>query len=150
MKAHGVERAIIKAGGDMFAFYATGAEPSPFIIGIQDPRDSNRLLGEIHFNEGAVATSGDYERFFIKDGVRYHHILDPATGYPAKRSRSVTIAAENPTLADALSTSVFVMGAVSGMELIESLDGVEGLIVDSDGRILKSSGFEGKVFQEGG
>ncbi len=146
LKAHGVERAIIKAGGDMFAFNATGTEPSPFIIGIQDPRDPNRLLGEVHFNEGAVATSGDYERFFIKDGVRYHHILDPATGYPAKKSRSVTIAAENPTLADALSTSVFVMGPVSGMELIESLEGVEGLIVDSDGRVLKSSGFEGRVF----
>jgi thiamine biosynthesis lipoprotein len=146
LKAHGVERAIIKAGGDMFAFNATGAEATPFIIGIQDPRDPNRLLGETHFNEGAVATSGDYERFFIKDGVRYHHILDPATGYPAKKSRSVTIAARNPTLADALSTSVFVMGAVNGMELIESLEGVEGLIVDSEGGIFKSSGFEGRVF----
>lgn len=146
LKARGVERAIIKAGGDMFAFNATGAEASPFIIGIQDPRDPNRLLGEVHFFEGAVATSGDYERFFIKDGVRYHHILDPATGYPAKRSRSVTIAAEDPTLADALSTSVFVMGALEGMELIEALDGVEGLIVDSEGGIFTSSGFEGRVF----
>jgi thiamine biosynthesis lipoprotein len=145
LKANGVERAIIKAGGDMFAFNATGSS-APFVIGIQDPRNPDALIGEAHFNNGAVATSGDYERFFIKDSKRYHHILDPSTGYPAMGTRGVTIVAADPTRADALSTSVFVMGPERGMALIERLDGVEGLIVDSDGEITRSSGFTGKVF----
>ena len=145
LKARGVERAIIKAGGDMFAFNVTG-NATPFIIGIQDPRDPNKLIGEAHFDEGAVATSGDYERFFVKDGKRYHHILDPSTGYPAKGSRSVTVVAADPTRADALSTSVFVMGPERGMALIEKLDGVEALIIDSNGLITRSSGFKGEVF----
>ena len=145
LKERGVERAIIKAGGDMFAFNTTGKD-LPFIIGIRDPREEGALIGSAHFAEGAIATSGDYERFFIEDGTRYHHILDPSTGYPAKGTRSVTIVAADPTQADVLSTSVFVMGAVKGMALIERLDEVEGLIIDSDGAITRSSGFSGEIF----
>lgn len=143
LKNNGVKRGIIHAGGDMAVFQE--GKDVPFIIGIQHPREK-RLLGEAHVYSGAVATSGDYERFFEKDGVRYHHILDPATGLPATRSRSATIIAEDPTMADALSTAVFVMGAEKGMELIERLDGVEGVIVDSEGKVFTSSGFKGKIF----
>ncbi|OGQ56627.1 MAG: hypothetical protein A3J24_00610 [Deltaproteobacteria bacterium RIFCSPLOWO2_02_FULL_53_8] len=145
VKAKGVRRCIIKAGGDMYVFQTETNKPAPFIIGIQDPRN-NRLLGEVYVESGAISTSGDYERFFEKDGVRYHHILDPKTGFPARRSRSVTIISKDPTLGDALSTAVFVMGPEDGMALIERLEGVEGVIVGEDGKVITSSRFKGKIF----
>ena len=98
LREKGVRRGIIKAGGDMFVFQE-GIGTRPFIIGIKDPEDPSRLMGEVYVKNGAIATSGDYERFFIKDGVKFHHILDPKTGFPAHKSRSVTIVAQNPTLA---------------------------------------------------
>lgn len=145
LRVYGVKRAIIKAGGDMFALGTKGSGVAPFRIGIKHPRDENKLLGEAFLDSGAVATSGDYERFFEKDGVRYHHILDPKTGFPARGARSVTVVTEDPTLADALSTSIFVMGPAKGMKLVEGFDGVEALIVDADGKITKSSGFKGRI-----
>lgn len=144
LTSHGMRRGIVHAGGDMTVFQ-TGGE-RPFIIGIQHPRRKKKLLGEIFVTNGAVATSGDYERFFMKDGVRYHHILDPATGFPARASRSATVTSVDPTEADALSTAVFVMGPGAGMELIERLDGVEGVVVDTGGKVHTSSGFKGKIF----
>lgn len=143
LKANGVVRGIVHAGGDMYLFNEGGG--APFTIGIQDPREK-RLLGEAFVDRGAVATSGDYERYFIKDGVRYHHIIDPATGFPAARSRSVTIVALDATVADGVSTAVFVMGPIDGMRLIEELDSVEGVIVDSEGKVTVSSGFKGRIF----
>ena len=147
LKAGGVTRGIVRAGGDLTVFQ-TAKRPRPFKIGIRHPREAEKLLGEALVTGGAVTTSGDYERFFIKDGVRYHHILDPATGMPARGSRSVTIVAEDPTRADALSTAVFVMGPEAGMALIERLDGVEGVIVDAKGRVLRSSGFKGVIYAD--
>lgn len=144
LKVHGITRAIVKAGGDMFVYQPETGTPRPFIIGIQDPREK-RVLAEVYVETGAVSTSGDYERYFEKNGIRYHHILDPKTGMPARKSRSVTIIAKDPTLADALSTAVFVMGPKDGMALIEELPDVEGLIVDADGKVLLSTGFKGKV-----
>lgn len=144
LKDHGVTRGIVHAGGDMFVFQEDRKEP--FTIGIQHPRKKGVLLGEACVYNGAAPTSGDYERFFEKDGVRYHHILDPKTGFPARGTQSVTLVAEDPTIADALSTAVFVMGPEKGMELIERLEGVEGVIVDENGKIRISSGFEGKIY----
>lgn len=139
----GVTRAIIRAGGDMVVFQR-GAE-EPFTIGIQHPREK-KLLGEAYVYNGAVATSGDYERFFIKDGVRYHHILNPKTGFPSRGTQSVTLVAKDPTTADALSTAIFVLGPEKGMALIEELEDVEGVIVGEDGKFKVSSGFEGKIY----
>lgn len=148
LQGRGVTRAIIKAGGDMFAFNSTGREDTPFKIGIRDPRgEQDDILGEAYLSKGAVATSGDYERFFMVDNRRYHHILDPKTGFPAMATRSATVITEDPTMADALSTSVFVLGPYKGMELIESLAGVEGLIVAANGKITESTGFKGKILQ---
>jgi thiamine biosynthesis lipoprotein len=147
LQEQGVTRAIIKAGGDLFAYNLTGKERRPFKIGIRDPRGTEtELIGEVYLGSGAVATSGDYERFFMLDSVRYHHILDPKTGLPAMKSRSATIVTTDPTLADALSTSVFVLGPVKGMELIESMEKVEGVVVGPNGKITTSSGFKGKIF----
>ncbi|MDO8427293.1 MAG: FAD:protein FMN transferase [Deltaproteobacteria bacterium] len=140
LKANGVERGIIHAGGDMVVFQED--EERQFIIGIQHPREK-KLLGEAHLYNGAVATSGDYERFFIKDGVRYHHILDPKTGFPATRSIAVTIIAKDPAIADGLSTAVFVLGPKEGMGLIGKIDGAEGAITGADGKVTVSKGFEG-------
>lgn len=145
LEAQGVRWGIIRAGGDMVVFQEDKELPGaePFTIGIQHPRESGKLLGAIRLIDGAFATSGDYERFFIKGDERYHHILDPATGYPARGSRSVTIIAASPadpTMADGLSTAVFVMGPTKGMALIESIDGVEGVIVDSRGEVFVSTG----------
>ncbi|WKZ32871.1 MAG: FAD:protein FMN transferase [Thermodesulfobacteriota bacterium] len=142
LRARGVARGIVRAGGDMVVFQDNG---KPFTIGIKHPRKEG-LLGELYIENGAAPTSGDYERFFEKDGVRYHHILDPRTGFPARGAQAVTLAAEDPTTADALATGVFVMGPARGMELIERLEGVEGLIVDEDGVARVSSGFKGRIY----
>lgn len=149
LKKNGVERAIVKAGGDMRVFQKAG-EPAgaakPFNIGVQDPRNNTKLSAELHVNNGAVSTSGDYERFFEKDGKRYHHILDPRTGFPADKSESVTVVADDSTEADGLSTAIFVMGWSKGIALAEKL-GVQCLIVDSEGNIHVTKKFEGKLLE---
>lgn len=147
LKARGMRRGIIHAGGDMTVFQSNGGNNGgePFVIGIQHPREK-KLLGELLITNGAVATSGDYERFFMKDGVRYHHILDPETGFPARRSRSATVTSIDPTQADALSTAAFVMGPSAGLAMIEKIEGAQALIVDTDGNIFTSSGFKWRVF----
>ena len=95
--------------------------------------------------DGTFSTSGDYERFFVKDGRRYHHILDPATGEPARGARSVTIVARRAILADGLSTGVFILGADAGMALIERLPDVEGVIVSEKNEVLISSGLRDRI-----
>ncbi|MFQ5587059.1 MAG: FAD:protein FMN transferase, partial [Thermodesulfobacteriota bacterium] len=142
LKGGGISRGIVKAGGDMVVF---DRENNPFTIGIQHPRKSDTLIGEISFANVAIATSGDYERYTVRDGVRYHHILDPTTGFPARGSRGVTVLSRDPTLADALSTSVFVMGPTRGMALIEESPGVEGMIIDEEGEIIVSTGLKGRL-----
>lgn len=147
LTAGGVRRGIVRAGGDMTVFSTAeaGGREKPFVIGIRHPRKPDALMGEAHVRSGAVATSGDYERYFERDGKRYHHILDPHTGYPAEGVMSATVVSEDPTRADALSTAVFVMGPEAGMALIERLEGVEGVIVATDGRVLVSTGFKGRI-----
>ncbi|MBI5970156.1 MAG: FAD:protein FMN transferase [Deltaproteobacteria bacterium] len=145
LKKNGVTEGIIKAGGDMVAFRTSAATKDPFKIGIQHPREKGKLLGVAHVTNGAVSTSGDYERFFMIEGKRLHHILDPKTGFPADKSMSVTIIGPDATEADALSTAIFVMGPEAGMELIEKLDGYEGVIVDAEGRVKTSKGFKGEI-----
>ncbi|MBI5049190.1 MAG: FAD:protein FMN transferase [Deltaproteobacteria bacterium] len=143
LKKLDIKRGIIHAGGDMVVFQEAGSPP--WLIGIQDPRQKDKIIGTIKASNTAVATSGDYERFFIKDGRRYHHIMDPDTGFPADKSTAVTIVADDPTMADALSTAVFIMGPDKGMKLIQDLPGVEGLIIGTDGERTISSGLKGKV-----
>jgi len=143
LKDLGFKALIVDAGGDL----RTGGTKfgAPWVVGIQDPRDESRLMATVEVKEAAVATSGDYERYFIKDGVRYHHILDPVTGFPARRSRSVTVFSDRLVWADALATAVFVLGPERGMALVESLPGTEALIVDGEGRVSISSGMGGRI-----
>ncbi|MBW2984656.1 FAD:protein FMN transferase, partial [Candidatus Woesearchaeota archaeon] len=101
----------------------------------------NEYLAIIKLNDKSVATSGDYERYFEPD-KKFHHIVDPRTGYSATELISVTIVTDTALDADALATSVFVLGPEKGLELIESLENVEGLLITKDREIIKSSGFE--------
>lgn len=136
----GIKNAIVKAGGDM-RVQGVGEDGRPWEIGIRHPRDRFKLLAELPLSNISISTSGDYERFFIKDGVLYHHIIDVKTGYPAAMGcQSVTILAPDTMTSDALSTAVFVLGPVEGMRLIKRLKGVEGIIVDSNGAVLHSPG----------
>jgi len=134
---------IVNAGGDL----RSGGTKfgTPWVVGIQDPRDGSKLLATISAKDCAVATSGDYERYFMKDGVRYHHILDPSTGFPARRSRSATVLSDESILADALATATFVLGPERGMALIDKRPGTEALIVDSQGKVALSSGMGERI-----
>ncbi|NIQ96238.1 MAG: FAD:protein FMN transferase, partial [Desulfuromonadales bacterium] len=91
---------------------------SPWRIGIQHPRNSEKILVRIDLAGKAVVTSGDYERYFEQGGVRYHHILDPRSGYPARLCQAVTVVAEQAAAADALATAAFVLGPELGMKLL--------------------------------
>ncbi len=144
LRGAGLTDFMIQSGGDLFVAGRRGDRP--WRVGIQDPRGApNTLFAAIELTDAAFSTSGDYERFFIRDGRRYHHILDPDTGEPAQRSRSVTIMAKNATLSDGLSTGVFILGAEQGMALIEKLPDVEGVIVTSDNQVQVSSGLKGRL-----
>ncbi|MBN2028881.1 FAD:protein FMN transferase [bacterium] len=136
LNKNGVKAGIIDAGGDL---RIVGSHPTrkTWRIGIRDPRGENgELYGVFETNAISVATSGDYERYFIQDGITYHHILDPRTGYPANACVSVTIAAEQAAIADAYATTVFVLGPERGMALIERMPGIEGLILyEVDGQL---------------
>ncbi len=140
LKRRGIKEALINAGGDIRVI----GEKS-WKIGLQHPRKEEEVLAVIELKDQAVATSGDYQRYFIKEGKRYHHIINPETGYPADRCMSVTIIGPSATQTDILATGVFVLGPEEGMELIESLEGVEGIIINSQGKILLSSGLKGKL-----
>ena len=131
---------IVNAGGDLRAF-GKKAGGKPWKIGVQDPDNPQELAGVLSIREAAVATSGDYQRYFEEGGVRYHHILDPATGYPARSGlRGATVIAPDCALADALATAAFVLGPEKGLKLLEEWDGVEGVLITEDGKILTTSG----------
>jgi len=137
LKTDGISAGVVNAGGDIRVF---GYKPGHKLwnIGIQHPRQSDKVIVSLEITDKSIVTSGDYERFFMKDNIRYHHILDPKTGYPARGCQSVTIVSETAT--DAMSAGVFVLGPEKGMALIESLPGIEGLIIDREGKALVSSG----------
>lgn len=136
LRTSGIESALVNAGGEIKVI------GNDWKVGIQHPRDERDIIAAVKLNNNSVATSGDYEQFFEVDGIRYHHILNPESGYPAKGLQSVTIINQSNTFADALATAVFVMGKDKGMMLIENLDDTEAMIIDDEGKIFYSGGFE--------
>jgi thiamine biosynthesis lipoprotein len=139
LRRRGFRDFMIQSGGDLYVAGKRGDRS--WRVGIQDPRGpADKSFAALDLTDSTFSTSGDYERFFIKDGRRYHHILDPDLGEPAAGCRSVTIVAESAVLADALSTGVFIVGPTKGMELIERLPSVEGVIVSATNEVLVSSG----------
>lgn len=140
LQARGIRHALVNAGGD--TRFLGDRRGRPWFIGVRDPDDRSGLVAKIPVSDEAVSTSGDYERFFDRDGERYHHIIDPSTGTSARELRSVTIIGPDATTTDALSTSVFVMGPRRGLELIDRLPGIEAIVVDREGRLGYSDGLE--------
>ena len=138
LKEAGLTSASVNAGGDIGLLGDRQGEP--WRIGIQHPRAAGELLAVLPVRDRAVVTSGDYERFFERDGVRYHHIFDPRTGTPAGGCQSVTVVAESAARADALATAAFVLGPKDGLALLEGLPQVEGLLVAQDGTRMQTSG----------
>lgn len=136
----GITDAIVNAGGDLKALGRNGDEL--WTIAIQHPRDRERVLAVLPVSNTCVVTSGDYERFFEYEGKRYHHILDPRTGYPASGCTSATVVAPDAAIADALATAICVLGPVKGLEIIEQLPRIEALAVDMDGEVFASSGLK--------
>lgn len=134
LMARGIRNAIIDAGGDLRII---GARPGKdfWRIGVQHPRDPGTLLMTFELGDTSIVTSGDYERFFIADGVRYHHILDPATGQPARSCQSVTVLAPTAVEADACATAAFVLGPAKGLAFLRSRPWVRGVIVGADGKL---------------
>jgi thiamine biosynthesis lipoprotein len=144
LRKAGAVAGVVALSGDIKTF---GRLPDGklFPIGIQHPRQDGSVLVWIDLQDEAISTAGDYERFFERDGVRYHHILDPRTLQPARGCQSVTVIAREGVWADGLDTGIFVMGAELGMRLVEALPDVEAIIVDADGRLLVSSGLKQRI-----
>jgi FAD:protein FMN transferase len=143
LRAQGQTAFIVDGGGDL---YVSGRHPDrPWRVGIKDPYKPSSYFATLPVQSKAVVTSGNYERFFVKDGKRYHHILDPRTGRPALGLASVTVVAPKATLADALATGIFVLGPHKGLEVLKHFDKVEALLVTTDGKVLMTPGLKGVV-----
>ncbi|MGQ9693246.1 MAG: FAD:protein FMN transferase [Thermodesulfobacteriota bacterium] len=137
LKKKGLANYLVNAGGDLRSQGGKG-KGQPWIIGIKHPRLKDDLIAKVHLSGAALATSGDYEKFFIKNGERYHHLLDPSTGQPARKCQSVTVMAPCAMDADALATTLFILGPDLGLPLIAKLPDIHALIVDRRGRVLLS------------
>ena len=136
LRARGFTEMLVNAGGD--TRLVGDRHGKPWVIGIRNPDGGDRPAAVLPLENVAVSTSGDYERFFDEGGTRYHHIIDPTTGDSARAVRSVTIIGDNATWTDALSTTVFVLGAEKGLALVNRLGNVDAVIVDRDGKLRYS------------
>ncbi len=142
LKNNGIKRALINAGGDLYAL-GEALQGGGWSIGIQDPRDEDEIIDIIKVKDKAVATSGDYRRYFTLEGKRFSHIVNPKTGLTVQDvPMSVTIIGPDSTTTDALATGVFVLGPEEGMKLIENLPGVEGMIISEGMKKLTSEGWK--------
>lgn len=140
LETDGIENGFVNAGGDG-RYIGTKDGGAPWVVGLQNPDKEEEAVAIMNMHNMAVATSGNYERYF-SDAAKVSHISDPRTGYSAQSLISATVIAESAMDADALATAVFVLGEAEGIEMIESLDGVECLIITADKRIITSSGFD--------
>jgi len=143
LRKNGIRRALVNAGGDLYAL-GNGPGGEKWKVGIQDPREEDKLLGIIKVKDVGVATSGDYQRYFTFtiEGKRLSHIVNPKTGQTVQDvPMSVTVIAPDATTTDALATGVFVLGPQKGMELIESLPQVEGMIISEGMKRITSKGW---------
>ena len=142
LAAAGLTSFFVQAGGDL---YTRGKKPdgTDWAAGVRDPRGPDgAFFALLHVIDHAFSTAGDYERSYIVDGKRYHHIIDPRTGYPATATRSVTIWAPTALVADEIDDAVFILGPEKGLKLVESLDGVGAVIVDAHNKVWVSKRIE--------
>lgn len=140
LRERGIAHASVSAGGD--SRLLGDRRGQPWVVGIQDPRDRGKVAVRLPLLDEAISTSGDYERFFIEDGERFHHIISPSSGKPSEGVQSATVVGPDGVMTDALSTSVFILGPRDGIALIERLDGYEAIVIDADRRMHYSSGLQ--------
>lgn len=144
LKRDGIAAGIVANAGDIRTF---GLKPDgkPWTVGIRNPRqkdESDEIFAEIRLSDKAISTSGDYERYFIENGRRFHHILNPKTGYPARLCRSVSVVADEGVFSDSFSTAIFVLGPDEGLKLAQRR-GMEAIIIDSAGVLRTTPGLKG-------
>jgi thiamine biosynthesis lipoprotein len=141
LKSFGITRAYVSAGGDSRIIGDRFGKP--WVVGIRDPRKGEgQVIARLPLVDAAISTSGDYERFFEENGVRYHHIIDPHTGHSASKVRSATVIGPYATRTDGLSKTAFVLGPEKAMEIYNRIDDIDAIIVKLDGTIVYSKGMQ--------
>jgi thiamine biosynthesis lipoprotein len=142
LREEGIRAAIVNFAGDIRTIGSRG-DGRPWTVGVLDPRNRARCRFAVRtLADAGVATSGDYERGFVKDGVRYHHILDATTGWPARGLASATVIASSAFEAGLHSTAAFLLGPEKGLTFLESAPGVEGALITEEGDVLPTTGME--------
>jgi len=148
LRAEGLGDFMVQAGGDLYVSGSKG--PASWMVGVRDPRGGPRdIIARMPIRDHAFSTAGDYERSFILDGKRYHHIIDPKTGFPATASREVTILAPNAFIADAIDDAIFILGPKKGLALAAQYPDTAALIVDGHNKVWMSPSLEGKLEMTG-
>ena len=137
----GIAHAMVAAGGDSHVMGSRGDRP--WAVAIRDPRREGAVVAVLPLEDVSISTSGDYERFFERDGVRCHHLLDPRTGTSPGAVRSVTIIADDGLTTEAFSKTVFVLGVEQGLHFVEAHAGIDAVIVDAQGALHYSAGLLG-------
>lgn len=140
LQQRGIKRALVSAGGDSRIIGDRFGQP--WVIGLRHPDRRNEVFQRIPIVDAAISTSGDYERFFEKDGIRYHHIIDPHSGRSASLVRSATIIGPNATTTDGLSKTAFVLGPKKALEIYNRLPGIDAILVSPDGEVYYTEGLE--------
>ncbi|MEW6601864.1 MAG: FAD:protein FMN transferase [Nitrospirota bacterium] len=151
IKSKGIKAALVAIAGDIRG-YGLSRSGNAWKVGIQDPRPEKEsdkpwedVFASVYLEDRAVSTAGDYQRFFFRDGKRYHHIIDPATGYPSDSGLiSVSVIAPEGYIADGIDTAILILGAEKGIKLLES-KGIDGVLVTSDKRVLITKNLRDKV-----
>jgi len=152
IKAKDIKAALVAIAGDIRG-YGLSTSGKAWKVGIQDPRPENPdpekpwedIFASLYLKDSAISTAGDYQRFFVKDGKRYHHIIDPATGYPSESGLiSVSVVAPEGYIADGTDTAILILGAEKGMKLLNS-KGLDGILVDSQKRVFITKNLKGKI-----
>ena len=138
LKARGITRALVTAGGD--SRIIGDRMGRPWLVAIRHPDNPNKVVTRIPLADSAVSTSGDYERYFDEGGIRYHHIIDPHTGHSASKVRSATILAPTATQTDGMSKTAFILGPEKALEIINRMPEYDAVFVLPDGRVLYSNG----------
>ena len=145
LRRHGLDHFTVQAGGDLYVAGQRGGRP--WRVGLRDPRGGGGHLASLPLQDAALSTAGDNERAFVLGGLRYHHILDPATGYPASACRSVAVRAPSALLADCLSDALFVLGPARGLELLRQFPGTDAALLDAESQLWVSPGLAADLRQ---
>jgi len=140
LKERGITNAMVMAGGDTRLL--GDRRGRPWNVGVRDPRQRGAVAIVLPLADVAISTSGDYERYFEEDGVRYHHIINPRTGKSATGVRSVTIVASDATTTEGLTKSVFIKGPQEGLRFLQAQPGADGIVIDDHGKVYYSNGFQ--------